>query len=130
VGLNERLRFLRYNEGEYFAPHCDGSFAYPADHPTKAHQGSYVTFQLYLNEGFEGGATRFFPESLGWGSTREYYDVVPKAGSVLLFEHRMYHEGEKLRKGRKYAIRSDVMYMSRERYNQENDGLQNVASQK
>ena len=26
VGLNERLRFLRYDGGEYFKPHFDGTF--------------------------------------------------------------------------------------------------------
>ena len=26
LGLNERLRFLRYDKGMYFKPHCDGSY--------------------------------------------------------------------------------------------------------
>jgi prolyl 4-hydroxylase len=60
-----------------------------------------VTCQLYLNDGFEGGATRFMDysdESLG-------YDVIPRTGSVLLFEHRLHHEGSMLISGRKYAMR-------------------------
>jgi hypothetical protein len=42
------------------------------------------------------------------------YDVIPKTGSVLLFQHDMYHEGSILVKGNKYAIRTDVMYTEKE----------------
>ena len=35
---------------------------------------------------------------------------VPKTGSVLLFDHRMLHSGDLLVKGRKYTIRTDVMF--------------------
>lgn len=102
--LNELLRFLRYDPGDYFRPHMDGCFVHPADHP---HAGdcSFVTMFLYLNEGYEGGHTSLF-------ATTEYgnvYDVVPKTGSVFLFEHRMLHGGETLIRGRKYAVRTDVM---------------------
>ena len=65
-----------------------------------------MTFQLYLNEGFEGGATRLFSIA----NEDVYFDVIPRAGSVLLFQHNMYHEGSLLIEGRKYALRSDVMY--------------------
>jgi predicted 2-oxoglutarate/Fe(II)-dependent dioxygenase YbiX len=108
VGLNERLRFLRYHPGEYFAPHCDGSFVYPADHPTKAGQVSELTFILYLNDGYEGGSTRFFTD---WNE-KNHFDVVPKKGSVLIFEHPMYHEGVTLVEGVKYCVRTDVMYQN------------------
>jgi prolyl 4-hydroxylase len=36
-------------------------------------------------------------------------DCVPEAGMVLLFEHRLMHEGSLLEAGVKYAIRTDVM---------------------
>ena len=102
--LNERLRFLRYDVGEYFAPHLDGRYDRPEGHPREGDY-SQVTVQLYLNEGFEGGSTRFFHSQ-----TDEFYDVVPKTGSVLLFEHRLDHSGEVVAKGRKYAMRTDIMY--------------------
>ena len=54
VGLNERLRFLKYSPGEYFKPHYDGSYRRP-----DGKEISFVTIQLYLNEGFEGGNTTF-----------------------------------------------------------------------
>mmetsp|Transcript_25191 Transcript_25191/g.35499 ORF Transcript_25191/g.35499 Transcript_25191/m.35499 type:complete len:243 (-) Transcript_25191:109-837(-) len=101
VGCNERLSLLRYDPGEYFAPHYDGHF-YRQEGERKGEM-SQMTVQLYLNEGFKGGTTRFIGK-------RGSYDVVPKTGSVLLFEHDMLHEGSELIEGRKYALRTDVMY--------------------
>ncbi|KAG9302957.1 hypothetical protein G9A89_022374 [Geosiphon pyriformis] len=100
-GLNERLRFLRYDPGEKFAPHCDGCYTRP-----DGSEKSYVTIQLYLNEGFEGGETTFF----SFGLDKKAIKVVPKTGMVLVFEHPLLHEGSAVLKGRKYVIRTDVMY--------------------
>ena len=98
--LNERLRFLRYDPGQKFEPHMDGVYRREDGSET-----SYVTVQLYLNEGFEGGSTTFL------GSTDDdRLECVPKTGRVLIFEHRLLHEGSALIKGRKYAVRTDVMY--------------------
>jgi hypothetical protein len=114
VGLNERLRVLRYDPGEYFKPHCDGQYV-------DGEKGVYtlVTSQLYLNEGFTGGSTNLVTVDFkGHGSisTSEQYDVavqhavVPRTGSVLLFQHDCLHEGEELVSGRKYTIRTDFLY--------------------
>ncbi len=70
-----------------------------------------MTVQLYLNEGFEGGATQFIQEvNYKHIHERETLDVVPKTGYVLLFEHELLHTGQRLVKGRKYTIRTDIMY--------------------
>jgi hypothetical protein len=93
---------------------------------------SFITFQLYLNDDFKGGATRFISEYDAYSEScaEEQEDgmfafqraqkphhsaplgnsVMPRTGSVLLFQHDCCHEGAKLLAGRKYAIRSDVMY--------------------
>ncbi|KAK3103916.1 hypothetical protein FSP39_022883 [Pinctada imbricata] len=99
LGLNERLRFLRYDPGEYFKPHLDGSYV------RENGERSYITVQIYLNEGFEGGSTTF----MSWDEN-ERVEYVPKTGSVLIFQHDILHEGSQLIKGRKYSIRTDVMY--------------------
>ena len=65
---------------------------------------SKITVQLYLNQSFEGGETTFL------GGANEKEAVIPKIGSVLVFEHRLLHEGSILLSGIKYAIRTDVMY--------------------
>jgi hypothetical protein len=58
VELNERLRFLKYRAGDFFAPHCDGS--YSRDNGDR----SYITLMLYLSGGSEGGQTRLYSVSL------------------------------------------------------------------
>lgn len=141
VGLNERMRFLKYDPGTFFAPHYDGSYVRSREAGVdRAGEQSFVTFQLYLNEGFEGGSTRFVPPNEEiedesddeqavevdanaencWFSfltkrgrtkkTKGGYKVIPRTGSVLLFQHDCLHEGARVREGRKYAVRTDVMY--------------------
>jgi predicted 2-oxoglutarate/Fe(II)-dependent dioxygenase YbiX len=99
VGLNERLRYLRYSPGDFFSPHFDGCY--------KRENGeqSFITLMLYLNEDFEGGATTFLDID-----SKAMSKIQPAAGSVLIFQHDIYHSGLEVRKGVKYAIRTDVMY--------------------
>lgn len=97
--LNERLRFLKYNGGEYFKPHFDGCYL-RADKTER----SYITLLFYLNEGYEGGCTNFI------GDDGERFAVPVKTGSILLFEHKIFHEGSTLKKGTKHIMRTDVMY--------------------
>jgi len=112
--LNERLRFLKYNPGEYFKPHNDG--IYIRDDQS---QLSYVTIHLYLNDVIEGdgGETTFTTEKLSYGRPvkksqvfNKRLSVQPKVGRILIFEHHLSHEGSTLTKGVKYTMRTDVMY--------------------
>jgi prolyl 4-hydroxylase len=95
VGVNERFRCYRYAAIERFAPHLDGAFM------RNARERSQLTLMVYLNEGFEGGNTRF----LDWER-----EVVPRTGHALLFQHQLWHEGCVVKSGIKYVLRSDVMY--------------------
>lgn len=92
-GLNERFRFYRYTPGQRFAWHSDGSFARANG------EVSLLTFMIYLNDAYRGGATRF-----------EDFSVEGKAGTALVFEHGLIHEGAEVAEGVKYVLRSDVMY--------------------
>ncbi len=98
VGLNERLRFYRYAPGQYFRWHSDGSF--------RRHNGerSHVTAMLYLNEGFVGGSTDFDVDG-------QVLRIEPRTGQVLLFSHSLRHQGAPVLEGRKYVLRSDVMFL-------------------
>ena len=100
VGLNERLRFLKYSSGQYFKSHKDGSYRRP-----DGSEQSFITIQLYLNEGFEGGNTTFLSRSGG-----QDVGVVPRTGRVLVFQHDILHEGSLLVQGTKYTMRTDIMY--------------------
>ena len=106
VGLNSRLRFLRYTPGDYFAPHSDGSYLC-----NETRQRSLCTLMLYLNKPKSGGETNIL--STAGGGKMVHDDAVsvhPTAGSGLIFDHDLYHEGALLKEGIKYAIRTDVMF--------------------
>lgn len=94
VGLNERLRFYRYEMGQAFRWHYDGPFQ------RSAQEQSQLTLLIYLNEGYVGGATMF----------KDGPTVAPRQGMALLFRHPILHQGEAVQQGRKYVLRSDVMY--------------------
>lgn len=118
--LNERLRFLKYGEGQHFKPHCDSRYSSP-DKSLK----SFLTLHLYLNDSSptaataedptqdtaerelkKGGATRF------WSPGKDQYlDIEPKRGRVLVFQQRMLlHSGEPVEEGVKMTLRSDLMF--------------------
>jgi prolyl 4-hydroxylase len=92
-GLNERLRFYRYSPGQKFSWHADAPFA------RENGELSLLTFMIYLNDGYEGGATRF-----------DSVVVEGRLGMALVFEHGLIHEGSEVRTGTKYVLRSDVMF--------------------
>lgn len=164
VGINERLRFLRYHPGQRFRTHYDLNYVRANG------ECSQVTVHLYLNDvaAGNGGTTRFIdsaareaaiaaqaaaqpsynpadfesedeyeedgedgsalpsvrtkfvtagdsgsaPPSLPVEYIDESVDVIPKAGSVLIFQHDILHCGSELLAGIKYTLRTDVMYAS------------------
>ena len=69
--------------------------------PNKAEFPNQLTFMVYLNEGFAGGATRFLDHGV---------EVEPRTGRALLFQHALLHEGVTVGEGVKYVLRTDVMY--------------------
>ncbi|KAJ5826119.1 hypothetical protein N7474_003257 [Penicillium riverlandense] len=124
--LNERLRFLRYEGGEYFRPHWDAKYRAPDG------DISYYTIHLYLNgEGDQdvdellkaqekgesnpaptgkllGGATSFMPS---YEDAANQVRVFPRTGSVLIFQQNdLLHSGDPIFKGTKYTMRTDIMY--------------------
>ena len=103
VGVNERLRLYRYDVGQKFDWHLDGSFERPTG------ERSFFTFMVYLNEGFEGGTTSFTIDQSNSSSGR-MVRVTPKTGMALLFHHPILHRGDPVIAGRKYVLRTDVMY--------------------
>jgi len=82
VGINERLKFLRYDEGQYFKPHNDGAYHRFGSNPPEE---SKITVQFYLNEGFKGGETTFVGSDKNGKLHQNNVPIVPKMGSALLF---------------------------------------------
>jgi len=107
-GLNSRLRFVRYKQGGVFAPHEDNCFT------KSSNERSFWTVNIYLNDVYEinGGATQFIcnPESIK-ENEEDNLKYQPKQGSALLFyQPGNMHEGLSLLSGKKYLMRTDVMF--------------------
>lgn len=93
IGLNELFRFYRYEPGQRFKKHKDGSYV------RNETEASRFTLMLYLNDDFEGGETSF-----------EKRIIRPEKGQALIFEHGLKHAGEPIVSGVKYVLRTDIMY--------------------
>ena len=93
VGLHEQFRVYRYDVGERFNKHKDGRIRL-ADAVA-----SRWTFLLYLNDDFAGGETEF-----------EELTITPQRGAALCFRHELRHKGCSVTQGRKYVLRTDVLY--------------------
>jgi len=97
VGLNERFRFY-----QKFDWHQDGYFE------RANRERSLFTFMVYLNDDFEGGGTSF--SDVLAGQSFPDFRITPKKGSALVFYHPIMHRGDPVVSGRKYVMRTDVMY--------------------
>ena len=102
LGLNTRLRILRYTEGQLFDWHQDGAYDDGFGNVSR------YTLLLYLNDAFEGGATRF--SDMSWPSTFRDFDFRPPTGHGVIFAHKLFHRGEPVTSGTKYVLRTDVMF--------------------
>ncbi|MCX5748387.1 MAG: 2OG-Fe(II) oxygenase [Proteobacteria bacterium] len=103
VGLNTRFRACRYRGGQAFCIHRDGPYV-----PTTSTR-SLLTLQIYLDDAsvMTGGHTRFYADRDGletWAS------IAPTRGTAIVFDHRVWHDGEAVTAGAKHVIRTDVMY--------------------
>lgn len=92
VGLNPHFRFYRYENGQKFKRHIDGR-------QRVGDLESRVTWMIYLNDDFAGGSTAF-----------DDIEIRPETGTLLLFVHEQKHEGCPVERGRKYVLRSDVLF--------------------
>lgn len=93
LGLNELFRFYKYEPGQKFKKHRDGSYQ------RNEAEFSQLTLLIYLNDDFEGGATSF-----------RGFELKPKTGTALVFRHAVIHQGDELISGIKYVLRTDIMY--------------------
>jgi hypothetical protein len=111
LGLNRRLRVLKYTDRDFFDMHYD-QIVVDEESNTK----SMITILIYLNDGggreFSGGDT-WFHDALN--PLKGITPVVPRAGRVVLFEHELFHSGSRLAPGdmgAKFVVRTDVMFVA------------------
>ena len=127
LGLNGRFRFYKYQQGDFFSIHTDGSWPGSRIVDGKLVANAYddrwsmYTFLIFLSDEYEGGHTQFLvnkdnPERPGKnGDNINQVNVRTPAGSVLCFPHGTHplhclHGSEKITSGIKYIIRSDVLF--------------------
>eukprot|EP01060_Flectonema_neradi_P040925 TRINITY_DN94_c3_g1_i1.p1 TRINITY_DN94_c3_g1~~TRINITY_DN94_c3_g1_i1.p1 ORF type:complete len:295 (+),score=53.71 TRINITY_DN94_c3_g1_i1:52-936(+) len=106
-GLNSSVRFCKYTAGGVFKPHYDGLFM------TGINDRSLITLMFYLNGDLDGGSTNFLEDPDPASPKAKpplVQEIAPSQGLCICFPHNMYHEGEPLRSGEKYILRTDVMY--------------------
>jgi WD40 repeat protein len=111
AGVNPRLRYCRYESGQAFQLHQDG-VRYENDG-----RRSFLTFMIYLDDPgrFEGGATRFFahgPEGDARGDHPVLLSLRPPRGSLIVFDHALWHDGAEVLAGTKHVLRSDLMFVA------------------
>lgn len=111
TNLNESLRFCRYEKGGFFLPHWGGGY-----HRNELERSMY-TFMVYLNDNFEGGATRFYRDDqrhyVKGDPNKVVYTYQPRAGDAVLFHSQIVHDGALVTAGFKYILRTEVMYTAR-----------------
>ncbi|MBE1299887.1 MAG: oxidoreductase [Alteromonadaceae bacterium] len=127
IGINARFRFYKYEEGDFFKPHIDGSW--PGSriinsknvHDAYGDRWSQMTFLIFLSEEFEGGETQFWvnkndpTKPANRSEHARLVNIRTPAGSVLCFPHGSHplhclHSSEKVTKGVKYIIRTDLLF--------------------
>ena len=109
TGVNPRLRYCRYEPGEAFHLHQDG-----VRHERDGRR-SLLTFMIYLDDPdrFEGGETRFFahgPEGDANGDNPVLLSLRPPRGSLIVFDHGLWHDGAEVLAGVKHVLRSDLLF--------------------
>lgn len=131
IGLNPKLRVLKYNAKakDHFEPHFDAT-------TIVENLTSRLTVLLYLNSGngidFQGGETLYLNAHISnnnnqsisgamssisikntnnnTASSSTSTKVTPHVGSVVIFDHDLYHAGLSLDWGTKYVLRTDVLF--------------------
>lgn len=98
--VNKRLRILKYDTpGDEFKPHSDGQYRAPDG------SISIFTVLIYLNTEYEGAFTHFLcSDQSGW------IVVQPLVGRIAIQDQKLVHFVPPLKKGCKYAIRTEIMY--------------------
>lgn len=98
--VNHRLRFLKYNDGDFFTRHRDGNYI------SENGSISQITILIYLNDDYTSAYTTFFNDPDDYTG----YVIKPLTGMICLMDQKVGHEVSPLLNGTKYIIRTELMY--------------------
>jgi hypothetical protein len=109
VYLNSRFRFCRYIKGDAFGAHTDGRRL------ANVNLQSFMTVNIYLNTVAleNGGATRFLDTSRADTKSKDHLvlaKVQPTLGTASIFRDSLFHDGEEVKDGIKFLLRTDMMF--------------------
>ena len=129
LGLNGRFRIYRYEEGDYFQIHTDGSWPGSRVSPDGSSviqnafddRWSMYTILFFLTEDFDGGETEFLVNQFDPTKPARNLNEATRigirtpVGGALCFPHGEHpyhclHSSATITRGVKYIIRSDVLF--------------------
>jgi hypothetical protein len=125
VGVNDHLRFYKYDVGDYVLKHDDYRMErFRVDHKTGQYfqQMTFLTLLIYLNDDFSDGCTAFWHDYATVGTkghcrflrddnfTKPTIIVKLQIGMGLISDHMIQHEGQPPTKNTKYILRTDIMH--------------------
>ena len=109
IGTNECLRFNRYKKNAFFKPHQDAKFI------RNDNEQSIFTILIYLDASYAG--TTLLKKVSDSKETnvsvmkfKKITSLRPKEGAVAIFNHDLYHAGQRVRYGRKYVLRTELIF--------------------
>ncbi len=109
-----RVYMLRYVSDQFFKRHYDGYSTSSKGYKSK------ITVLIYLNNMVDkySGITRFYSEPNRGiyfpDKSKTFYDVSPRIGSMVMFTHKLLHEGMPIKEGYKYCVRFNILYTPRD----------------
>lgn len=121
-GLNPRLRICKYDPTNKFNKHLDTGY-----HVDPSTIRTIKTCMVYLNEEYDQGRTRFYVGHMvktKKKGKKMFYQLKAKPGDCLIFNQNILHDGEIVRGGKKYMMRTDVYYKARLLYNRPDEKTQ------
>lgn len=123
LGASPFMRFMKYKEGGYHRTHYDAAFIHPKNKQVR----TLCSWVLFLNDvtSEEGGKLRFIDDDQWYIKTSErcfddykvdtdpkkvLASVQPKAGTVVVFDHRLPHDVELFVGSERNIIRGDLFF--------------------
>ncbi len=98
--VGDFFRIYKYEAGQFFKPHKDGHVELPDEE-------SMLTLLVYLNTCPNAGTVLMkYGVQQKWAHT----EIDCEEGTMLVFDHDIWHAGKTVEDGVKYVLRTDVFY--------------------
>lgn len=104
-GIHDHWKVYRYQPGQRFNAHRDGRVRLDGGIESR------LTLLVSLRVADGGGQTAFYHDRDGVDRRGELDESISLGpGDAVLFDHKWWHEGQRVTAGEKLILRSDVLY--------------------